>query len=235
MAAENVQGVVQEENEEQTPQSSWERMLIAILGALLVVAVAVALWLYFDSRDPGTNSAEAGFARDMTVHHSQAVEMSLIARDRTNDEDLRFVATDILLTQQNQLGQMEAWLTLWDLPMTGEEPAMAWMDHPVEGRMPGLASPEEIEQLKSLPPDEMNVLYLRLMITHHQAGIDMAEAILDRTDDPEVRRIAEPMVKMQQSEISLMNQMLERLGGSAAPGASGTPEATPATEHEDHG
>ena len=30
---------------------------------------------------------------------------------------------------------------------------MAWMGHPSEGPMPGMATPEEIDRLSTLPPD----------------------------------------------------------------------------------
>ncbi|ALV33068.1 hypothetical protein AS200_14145 [Streptomyces sp. CdTB01] len=37
-------------------------------------------------------ASDVGFARDMAVHHQQAVEMSFIIRDRTDDEDVRRLA-----------------------------------------------------------------------------------------------------------------------------------------------
>ncbi|MHC5908965.1 DUF305 domain-containing protein, partial [Streptomyces sp. S6] len=37
-------------------------------------------------------AVDAGFARDMAVHHQQAVEMSYIVRDRTDDEEVRRLA-----------------------------------------------------------------------------------------------------------------------------------------------
>ncbi|MEU9758593.1 DUF305 domain-containing protein [Streptomyces sp. NPDC047985] len=80
-------------------------------------------------RAPGTDSADAGFARDMAVHHQQAVEMSFVVRDRTRDEEVRLLAYDIANTQANQRGMMLGWLDLWELPKTapGGREAMAWM------------------------------------------------------------------------------------------------------------
>ncbi|MFI9624406.1 DUF305 domain-containing protein [Streptomyces sp. NPDC052042] len=78
---------------------------------------------------PAADSADAGFARDMAVHHQQAVEMSFIVRDRTKDEEVRLLAYDIANTQANQRGMLLGWLDLWELPKTtpgGREP-MAWM------------------------------------------------------------------------------------------------------------
>lgn len=79
-------------------------------------------------RAPGPESADAGFARDMAVHHQQAVEMSFIVRDRTQDEEVRRFAYDIAHTQANQRGMLLGWLDLWELPKVaaGQEP-MAWM------------------------------------------------------------------------------------------------------------
>jgi uncharacterized protein (DUF305 family) len=165
---------------------------------------------------PGNDSAEAGFARDMIVHHAQAVQMAEIVRDKTNSDDIRLLAADISLTQQAQVGIMQGWLEVWGLPITGEEPAMAWMGHPMDGLMPGMATPEEITRLSQLPPDRADVLFLRLTIAHHEAAIPMAQAILKRTDEPEVRELARSIVNSQKAEIENMKAMVdEKVGDSA--------------------
>ncbi|MGW2056795.1 DUF305 domain-containing protein [Streptomyces sp. NPDC001840] len=81
-----------------------------------------------DDRTPSADSADAGFARDMAVHHQQAVEMSFIVRDSTDDEEVRRLAYDIANTQANQRGMLLGWLDMWGLPKVeaGREP-MAWM------------------------------------------------------------------------------------------------------------
>jgi uncharacterized protein (DUF305 family) len=48
----------------------------------------------------------------MMVHHAQAVEMAEIVRDRTENPQTRTLATDIALTQQAQIGQMQGWLAV---------------------------------------------------------------------------------------------------------------------------
>lgn len=62
---------------------------------------------------PAETSVDVGFARDMSIHHQQAVEMSFIVRDRTSDEDVRRLAYDIINTQANQRGMMLGWLEMW--------------------------------------------------------------------------------------------------------------------------
>jgi uncharacterized protein (DUF305 family) len=188
-------------------------VLLAVASAL---AAGVALALLWASVPPGNDSAEAGFARDMIVHHAQAVQMAEIVRDRTKSDNMRLLATDIALGRQAQIGIMQGWLGVWGLPITGEEPAMAWMGYPMDGLMLGMATPEEISRLSQLPPDRADVLFLRLMIAHHEAAIPMAQAILKRTDEPEVRQLAQSIQKAQRAEIENMKAMVKKKVGDSA-------------------
>jgi uncharacterized protein (DUF305 family) len=134
-------------------RSSLQRRNAAILVlALLVGCLAGATVVLLLTRPPGNDSPEAGFARDMIVHHAQAVQMAEIVRGRTESDSMRLLATDISLGQQAQIGIMQGWLGVWGLPITGTKLAMAWMEHPMDGLMPGMATPEEIGRLSHLPP-----------------------------------------------------------------------------------
>src|SRR5215213_9752595 len=158
----------------------------------------------------------------MLAHHAQAVQLAELVRDKTSSDDIRRLAADISLTQQAQVGIMQGWLEVWGLPITGEEPAMAWMGHPMDGLMPGMAAPDEITRLSQLPPDRADVLFLRLMIAHHEAAIPMGQAILKRTDEPEVREIAKAIENSQKVEIK---NMKARGGEKVGDSAEGSKEA----------
>ena len=186
----------------------------ALLLVLAAAAAAGAVFLWASSRAPHEGSAEAGFARDMMVHHAQAVQMAEIVRDKTNNPQIRVLATDIALTQQGQIGQMHGWLDAWGLLPTGTEKPMAWMGHPTDGPMPGMATPDEIARLDELPPEEADELFLRLMIPHHEAAIPMARAIAKRSDQPEVDLFAERVLTAQRAEVENMRDMLEDMGAS---------------------
>ena len=191
------------------------RERVIFVGVLVVILVLVAGGLAVNAmwgRAPGEESAEAGFLRDMQVHHLQAVEMAMIVRDRTEDEQIQAMATDIAFSQTSQIGQMQGYLRLWDLNPTGEQGRMAWMGHEVEGRMPGMASEDEIQALRELPVEQAETRFLQLMIRHHVAGVDMAEAVLERSDNDEIEELAEAMIRVQGVEIEVMNQMLVERG-----------------------
>jgi uncharacterized protein (DUF305 family) len=78
-----------------------------------------------------------------------------------------------------------------------------------------MATRTQLRELEKASGRDAEVLYLRLMIAHHRAGVDMAEAVLARTERPLVRRLAQSTVDGQQSEITLMNQMLAERGARA--------------------
>ena len=77
----------------------------AVSLIVAILAAAASLYLWATSRPPGEHSAEAGFSRDMMVHHAQAVEMASIVGGKTDAPEIRSLAADITLTQQAQIGQ----------------------------------------------------------------------------------------------------------------------------------
>ncbi|MFJ6795613.1 DUF305 domain-containing protein [Streptomyces sp. NPDC091268] len=189
------------------------------------------------ARAPGLYSPDAGFARDMAVHHQQAVEMSFVVRDRTQDEAVRAFAYDIANTQANQRGMLLGWLDLWGLPkVVADEPPMSWMGTGHSGHgdghgtgtgaaqdpkpgalMPGMATKEELARLAALDGRDAEVLYLQLMTDHHKGGVAMARGCAAQCATPAEKALAQGMVEAQESELKLMSDMLARRG--AAPRA----------------
>ncbi|MFI6943109.1 DUF305 domain-containing protein [Streptomyces sp. NPDC050418] len=168
---------------------------------------------------PSTDSADAGFARDMAVHHQQAVEMSFIVRDRTQNEDIRRLAYDIANTQANQRGMLLGWLNLWGLPIASGDEPMGWMDMPASpapghdgALMPGMATKTELERLGKLSGKEAEIFYLQLMTDHHKGGVHMAEGCVERCTVGVEKRLAQGMVDAQESEIDLMADLLKERG-----------------------
>ncbi|HEY8544618.1 MAG TPA: DUF305 domain-containing protein [Acidimicrobiales bacterium] len=196
------------------------RVAAVLTGVALVVAsvaagVAAGRWWAGDDGPPGEGSVDVGFARDMARHHDQAVELSELVRDRTDDPDIRQLARDIALTQQAQIGEMRGWLDAWGLPPTSVDPPMQWMDHgDPDTPMPGLADDDEIAALTAARGVEAETLFLELMIRHHEGGIHMAEAAAGTAGEEFVRRLAGGMAESQQAEIAYLQDLLdERRGG----------------------
>jgi uncharacterized protein (DUF305 family) len=222
-AAPDEAALTQEEGrEDERPSPRATTRSVPIWTTVILVILALALG-YLAGRPsyPLDNSADAGFLRDMSSHHAQAVDMSMVVLDRTDDPTLYLVATDIARTQQAQIGIMQGWLTLWGLNSRGAEPPMTWMadsehDHGgtdnVPDAMPGLATSEEMVSMEEAEGVEAEVMFLELMIAHHEGGIDMAEAEVELGREERVMNFAQGMVNAQRSEIELMESMLAERG-----------------------
>lgn len=60
------------------------------------------------------------------------------------------------------------------------------------------------------PSGNNDVDFVRLMLPHHQAAIDMAKTQLLYGKDPQMRRLAQEIITDQQSEIELMQRWLQQ-------------------------
>lgn len=195
-----------------TANKTLSRLNSAALWIRLALVIVFALWMLFVVSRPRVSlpvegSREVTFARDMMAHHAQAVEMAIMLRDRTENAELRTLTLDIALTQQAQIGQMQGWLAVWNVPVSGLEPPMQGM-----GEAMGMATRAEMNELETLPADEAEVKFLQLMIRHHQGGVMMAESLLQQSQRPEVRTLATAIVNGQNNEIEYMTGLLEKRG-----------------------
>ena len=206
--------------------------LAALAGVVALAAglVLAPLTPWADSA-PGEASAEVGFARDMQVHHAQAVRMASLALDRSRDSEVRAMALDVVQTQQAQIGMMSGWLQAWDVPRSGEDAAMAWMGHPVDGPMPGMATPEQVRRLTAAEGPAFDLLFVQLMHTHHSEGLPMAQAVVDRTDEQPVAELATSIRDSQSAELSVLDAIAQRVSGGTARAGS----TTPSDGHAGHG
>lgn len=200
------------------PLSDPVRRLALPAAGVLLASVVVAAALLIGSRraTPTDDSVEAGFARDMATHHAQAVDMSFVVRDKSTDEDLRTLAADIIVTQSTQRGIFMGWLQQWGLPQASARARMAWMPgHAlvaagtgVAGLMHGMATDAELRQLREARGVAAEILFLQLMIRHHEGGIIMARAALALSHRRELVQMAKSIEEGQQVEIAHMRDML---------------------------
>ncbi|MFF1960193.1 DUF305 domain-containing protein [Streptomyces sp. NPDC058220] len=219
-------------------RTQWAAITAVVLALLFAGTATVASAGRDDGpgapRTPSADSADAGFARDMAVHHQQAVEMSFIVRDSTDDEEVRRLAYDIANTQANQRGMLLGWLDLWGLPKAeADQEPMAWMRMPMDmgsddgaamdhghaeheardgSLMPGMATKTELERLRQARGKQAEILYLQLMTDHHKGGVSMAKGCAEMCAVGTEKDLAEGMAAAQQSELNLMADLLKARG-----------------------
>ncbi|MBF4563047.1 DUF305 domain-containing protein [Microbacterium sp. VKM Ac-2870] len=209
----------------------WTVLVVAI--AIAGVAFAIGRFSTFGptaAAAPGTQSAEAGFARDMQVHHGQAVEMAMDIYRTTDNPDVRVLAYDIATTQSAQKGEFYDWLVTWGLPQAGG-PLMAWMDaadtahhhggSATSGARPsdaelmtqmGMASAAELAEMRAQTGTTADCTFLQLMIRHHRGALPMAQALLQLGHDPRALAVAQGVIDTQSAEIDLMTSLRSQLG-----------------------
>ncbi|MEV4760872.1 DUF305 domain-containing protein [Micromonospora sp. NPDC049559] len=190
-------------------------LALAVLVGLLLGYAGGLLTPHFTR--PADDSVEAGFARDMTTHHAQAVEMGMIAFRAASDPEVRQIAGDIATGQQGDIGIMQAWLRSWGLGPNSSQPPMAWMPDGAglvkDGLMPGMATPQQLAQLRAAQGVDVDRLFLKLMINHHLGGIHMVDAVLAETHDDDVIETAKIMKNTQQTDLANLQAAQKRLGG----------------------
>ena len=207
------------------PSRTLVRALVSIIVvAALCATVAIGYAWGRSSKHvlsmPGATSVDAGFASDMSTHHEQAITMASYARDNSTNPAIKRIAFDIESGQTAQLGEMAGWLDTWGLVRNSND-KMAWMQGhshlQADGLMPGMATPAQMQQLQSSHGTALDILFLQLMIHHHQGGVVMAQYAADHATQSYVRNLAQSMYVMQSGEIVQMAQLLTQLGGSQLP------------------
>jgi uncharacterized protein (DUF305 family) len=167
---------------------------------------------------------EVGFAQFMSLHHDQAVVM---AQTLLNGGTTRLggLADSIASAQLLEIGQMRGWLRLWGKPLLPATREMDWMllgksppdaalsrylldCQSAPGGMPGLATVDELNQLRALDGEARDQLFLQLMIRHHQGGMPMAYFASRNTDIPAVRTLAAQITVQQTEELGTMLRLL---------------------------
>ncbi|WP_431951399.1 DUF305 domain-containing protein [Nocardia lijiangensis] len=195
-------------------------MLLAIGAALRPLALPEK-----HTAAPVFDSVEIGFAQDMTAHHQQALLMTQ-RLDPDAAPTVRRIAEQLAGTQRIEIGTMLGWLRLADASPLPSRP-MAWMTdtaaahrhspHHPDAPMPGMASTAELDALAAARGRDAEILFLQLMIRHHQGGIAMAMAADRQLADGPVKEAARAMVQYQGQEVGVMSMLLTQLGGELLP------------------
>ena len=129
-----------------------------------------------------------------------------------------------MLTRKNAI--LLSTMVLTSLPVAARAEEAAKMDHSKMGHVHAAATaatpadaPVDVyadamkkmheEMMAVKPTGDADVDFVKGMIPHHQGAIDMAKVVLEKGKDPEIRKLAEEVIKAQESEIKMMNDWLK--------------------------
>lgn len=194
-----------------------------VVGVLALMFLAGSFGYFIGVRDsnaPGAESAEVGFLYDMSAHHEQAVQLSMIQLANGSDPSANAFAREIIRSQSYEIGLMQMRLGMWGFdPTNRDQDPMAWMDMsiPSTAAMPGMADETELATFRAARGSDADALFLALMSDHHAGGVAMAEAAASRAEDEWVIDTATRMARIQASEIAEMEFAREAAGLPASP------------------
>jgi uncharacterized protein (DUF305 family) len=148
------------------------------------------------------NEADVTFVRDMIVHHAQAVELADLAPERADRKDVAGLADRIADTQRPEIDMLNRWLKLHEQPEV--DPAGHGASH---AGMPGMATSDQVDQLRQARGANFDRLFLQLMITHHEGALTMVEEVRRAGVNGRVQEIADDVAVVQSDEIHRMRGM----------------------------
>jgi len=174
----------------------------------------------------GTHTeADVAFMQGMIHHHAQAIEMVDLMEGRTNARDLLMLGTRIDVSQQSEIKLMANWLkdVGAEVPMmadpeylSGEHDnhAAHMMHGSGEAMMPGMLSPDQMQQLRDSEGTEFYRLWLTFMIQHHEGALTMVDNLFSQPgagQNQDVFHFASEVDIDQRIEILRMRQMLQNV------------------------
>jgi len=158
------------------------------------------------------NQADEEFVSMMIPHHYQALLMSRLAPTRSSNSQLRALASRIDVEQGLEIMMMQSWQSWNGLPVTNAEQAYHHMlMDPEHLEEMGMATQEEMDALAAASGTAFDVLYLQLMIEHHEGALNMIVDVLTNGSDFILQFWANDMGVSQQAQIAQMEAMLEDL------------------------
>ena len=163
--------------------------------------------------------ADVNFLQGMIVHHDQAVLMSRLAEDRTNNKTIVDLAKRIESSQIDEINFMRSWLK--------ERNENAFHDHEnhhMHMKMMGMASEKQLKDLKNSKSTKFDRLFLSLMIAHHDGALEMVKDLKKfpgSAYDPILNEFVSDLVNDQGVEIERMNIIAVGLSDDPRAGLTG--------------
>jgi uncharacterized protein (DUF305 family) len=190
-----------------------KKMWLALLAALAVIALAaVALGCGSDddtgskSSGPG-NETDVAFINDMTTHHQGAIDMAKLARSKAEHAEVQQLADDIVAAQKGEISVMQ---TIRDDMHDMGEHGDAHMD--LDEHAMGMDM--DMTALKNAKP--FDKAFIDAMVPHHQGAIAMAQELLEKGEQPGLRKMAGDIISAQTKEIAQMRKWREAWYGTAS-------------------
>ena len=165
--------------------------------------------------------ADVDFLQGMIIHHQQAIVMSNMAENRTNNKVILELAKRIEVSQEDEINFMGSWLKERDEYETKIN-SHNHMDH-VHIKMVGMASKIQLDKLEMSDSSDFDRLFLQLMIAHHDGALEMVKELKKYPGsayDPILNEFVSDLVNDQGIEIERMNTIAVNISDDPRSGLS---------------
>ncbi|MEH2282284.1 MAG: DUF305 domain-containing protein [Nostoc sp.] len=155
---------------------------------------------------PADANFDLRFLDAMIPHHQGAVEMANVAQEKSKRPEIKKLADNIIKSQNSEITQMKQWRQAW-YPSAGDKP-MAYnsqMGHTMEmssDQMKGMMMSQDLGAADA----EFDLRFINAMIPHHEGAVTMGQDALSKSKRPEIKKLAQEIVKAQDVEIKEMQQ-----------------------------
>lgn len=153
-----------------------------------------------ESSPDATNAPfDLQFLDTMIEHQQGAVDMTKPVAAKSDNAALKAFAAKIIAEQNKEIAQMKAWREKW----YSEKPAAINM------RMAGMMESMQGMSMKKLEMSSGKMFdsrFLDMMMPHHNGAITMSRDALDRAEHPELKTLANQIIKSQEAEVAKMEE-----------------------------
>jgi uncharacterized protein (DUF305 family) len=153
--------------------------------------------------DPNAATApyDLQFIDTMTHHHEGAIMMAEMVLKKSQNEELKKFAQKIIDDQKKENAQMQEWREKW----FAGKPAAKNMEMPGMADSMKMMSGGEMKMTESAAGKDFDLMFLDMMIAHHQGAVVMAKDALAKAEHAEIKTLAGQIAKAQEAEIKMMN------------------------------
>ncbi len=140
------------------------------------------------------------FIDTMTHHHQGAIEMAEMALKKSSNAELKTFAQKIIDDQKKEIAQMKEWREKW----YAGKPAAMNMEMPGMGDSMKMMMGDGMKKMEAASGKDFDIHFLDMMTPHHAGATVMAKEALTKAEHPEIKTLANQIIKAQESEIKQM-------------------------------
>jgi uncharacterized protein (DUF305 family) len=149
-----------------------------------------------------SSNVDRDFVAMMVPHHQGAIDMAEAELSYRHNEQLRRLAQEIIVTQQEEIAEMRLALvsTAASPSSRPEEASFLARSNAAMARM--------MAGMKIKPSNDVDRDFVAMMVPHHQGAIDMAEAELSYGHNEPLLGLAQEIIATQEQQIVVMRRAL---------------------------